>query len=134
MCVYCVAAFAGRGCEEADEDLDDLDEDEVGDAFASAALSSVCFDPEPRPLFRLRGASALRFTSVRGLQLHILAVLSCFSVGVVCVFVTSAFFLLQSSGVLFLQQADEHHRTAFTASLARARALSLSLESACLGS
>ena len=36
----------------------------------------VLLDPAPRPLFRLRGASSLRFTSVRGLQLHVLAVLS----------------------------------------------------------
>ena len=51
------------------------DEDAEDDG-AEAPLRSVCFDPRPRPLFRLKGASALRFTSVRGLQLHVLAVLS----------------------------------------------------------
>ncbi|KAK7242484.1 calmodulin regulated spectrin-associated protein [Aureococcus anophagefferens] len=55
-----------------------VDEDREGDDAGElrGALGSVCFDPAPRPLFRLRGASALRFTSVRGLQLHVLAVLS----------------------------------------------------------
>ncbi|KAH8053756.1 hypothetical protein JL722_9232 [Aureococcus anophagefferens] len=55
-----------------------VDEDREGDDAGElrGALGPVCSDPAPRPLFRLRGASALRFTSVRGLQLHVLAVLS----------------------------------------------------------
>ncbi|KAJ8602368.1 hypothetical protein CTAYLR_004207 [Chrysophaeum taylorii] len=55
-----------------DETVDDEDELDL----IPAALSTVCYDPTPRPLFKLRGASALRFNSVRGLQLHALAILS----------------------------------------------------------
>lgn len=67
-----------------DEDEDDFDLVRLGTKLREqtcveqvpAAMSTICYDPTPRPLFKLRGASALRFTSVRGLQLHILAVLS----------------------------------------------------------
>ncbi|KAJ1453893.1 hypothetical protein M885DRAFT_255421 [Pelagophyceae sp. CCMP2097] len=53
-----------------------LNEEEDDDDAGTGAVDTLCFDARSRPLLRLRGASALKFTSVRGLQLHVLAVLA----------------------------------------------------------
>lgn len=75
-CVIVHAAGASLcvGVETQAQRVADDDDDDA--TLVPAALSTVCYDPTPRPLFKLTGASALRFTSVRGLQLHVIAVLA----------------------------------------------------------
>jgi hypothetical protein len=53
------------------------DADDEDDDAGTGAVDTLCFDARSRPLLRLRGASALKFTSVRGLQLHVLAASDC---------------------------------------------------------
>lgn len=71
----CIGVDGSRPRHEFEKDREE-DEELIGLLDPPPALSTVCYDPTPRPLFKLDGASALRFASVRGLQLHVLAVLS----------------------------------------------------------
>uniref|UniRef100_A0A7S3K3P9 CKK domain-containing protein n=1 Tax=Aureoumbra lagunensis TaxID=44058 RepID=A0A7S3K3P9_9STRA len=50
-----------------------MDDDDSEDEELAAAVSSLLFDPTERPHCRLEGASILRFSSIRALQLHLLA-------------------------------------------------------------